>query len=56
MAFFAVVFVVGKDYWPTLYTPDIAVQKIAATLLIIAAFFQIFDGAQAVGIGVTRGV
>lgn len=56
MSVFGIAFIVGKDYWPSLYTPDIEVQKIASTLLVIAAFFQVFDGAQAVGIGILRGM
>ena len=56
MALFSIVFVLGKDYLPALYTPDTAVISLAAQLLIIAAFFQVFDGVQAVGIGVLRGM
>lgn len=38
------------------YTPDPAVIALAATLLPIAAVFQVFDGLQVVSIGVLRGV
>ncbi len=37
------------------FTPDAAVVAMAATLLPIAAVFQVFDGLQAVGFGVLRG-
>jgi MATE family multidrug resistance protein len=56
MAVFGLAFAFWNHFWPTLYTPDSAVLEVAAKLLIIAAFFQVFDGAQAVGIGVLRGM
>lgn len=40
----------------TLYTPDPAVLAIAASLIPIAGVFQVFDGLQAVGAGVLRGL
>jgi MATE family multidrug resistance protein len=39
-----------------IYTFDTAVIEMAAAMLPIAALFQIFDGAQAVGCGVLRGI
>ena len=39
-----------------LYTPDLEVWGLAATLIPVAGVFQIFDGLQAVGSGVLRGV
>ncbi len=39
-----------------LYTPDPEVWGLAATLIPVAGVFQIFDGLQAVGSGVLRGV
>ena len=39
-----------------LYTPDLEVWGLAATLIPVAGIFQIFDGLQAVGSGVLRGV
>ncbi|MEM9895029.1 MAG: MATE family efflux transporter [Bacteroidota bacterium] len=45
-----------RNYLPTLYIENEAVLKIAATLLIIAAAFQLSDGVQAVGLGVLRGL
>ena len=38
------------------FIDDDEVVRIAAELLVIAAFFQIFDGAQAVGAGLLRGL
>ncbi len=52
----AVVFILGKSYLPLLYIDDVEVVQYAATLLIIAAFFQVSDGVQAVGLGVLRGL
>lgn len=37
------------------YSPDPAVQALAASLLPIAAAFQLFDGMQVIGFGVLRG-
>jgi MATE family multidrug resistance protein len=37
------------------FTSDTAVVRLAATLIPIAGFFQVFDGGQAVGAGVLRG-
>jgi MATE family multidrug resistance protein len=39
-----------------LFTADAAVAAMAATLIPVAGMFQVFDGAQAVGAGVLRGV
>jgi MATE family multidrug resistance protein len=39
-----------------IYTNQLVVAEVAAQLLPIAAFFQIFDGVQAVGCGVLRGI
>lgn len=45
-----------NEYLPWIYTSDKAVISIAAQLLIIAAFFQLFDGTQIVGLGILRGI
>lgn len=37
------------------FTADVSVVQLAATLIPIAGFFQVFDGGQAVGAGVLRG-
>ena len=52
----ALFFVLANNLLPFLYTEDNAVISIAAQLLIIAGFFQLFDGAQVVGLGVLRGI
>ncbi len=41
---------------PSLYIGDESVRQLAASLLFIAAGFQISDGCQAVGLGVLRGL
>ena len=56
MGFFAIIFVTFKTILPSFYIADNAVIQIASTLLIIAAFFQVFDGTQAVGLGILRGI
>jgi MATE family multidrug resistance protein len=52
----AILFVLGNNLLPYIYTEDLAVIHIAAQLLIIAGFFQLFDGTQVVGLGVLRGI
>lgn len=56
MAFTAVVFTFGNTLLPWIYTSDRGVINIAAQLLILAAIFQLFDGAQVVGLGILRGM
>ncbi|MFM6975413.1 MAG: MATE family efflux transporter [Sphingobacteriaceae bacterium] len=56
MAFTALLFVLFNPFLPYLYTSDVRVVTIAAQLLIIAGFFQLFDGTQVVGLGVLRGM
>jgi MATE family multidrug resistance protein len=56
MACFAATFILLRNFLPTLYISDPEVISIAASLLIIAAFFQVSDGVQAVGLGVLRGI
>ena len=51
-----VIFITFKNFLPTLYIDDSEVIRIASSLLIIAALFQISDGIQGVGIGVLRGL
>ena len=50
------VFVVGKDFLPALFVRDPYVLALAAKLMVIGAFFQLFDGIQAVGVGILRGI
>lgn len=51
-----VIFISFNKFLPALYINDNKVIEIASMLLIIAAFFQIADGVQAVGIGILRGL
>lgn len=56
MSITAVLFIGFNEYLPWIYTSDRNVIAIAAQLLIIAGFFQLFDGTQVVGLGVLRGM
>lgn len=56
MSFTALVFAVFHQYFPFLITSDLAVVKVSSQLLLIAAFFQLFDGVQVIGLGVLRGM
>jgi len=56
MSLFGILFIILKDFFPTLFISDITVINYASELLIIAALFQIFDGTQAVSLGVLRGM
>lgn len=56
MAFCGLSFILLRNVLPTLYIDNLEVQQLAASLLIIAAGFQVSDGAQAVGLGVLRGL
>jgi MATE family multidrug resistance protein len=56
MSFSAVLFVLLRHALPHIYTPDAAVIAACAAILPIAGAFQIFDGTQAVGCGVLRGM
>jgi MATE family multidrug resistance protein len=56
MTMAALIFAGLNQYLPWMYTSDIAVINIAAQLLIIAGFFQLFDGTQVVGLGILRGL
>lgn len=56
MATAGLIFVFFRDSLPGLYVDDPEVVAVTSGLLIIAALFQIFDGTQAVGIGMLRGI
>lgn len=53
---FGVMFIFFKTTLANFYVNDIVVIGIASQLLIIAALFQIFDGMQATGVAVLRGL
>jgi len=46
----------GRHFVPHFYNHDPAVVAQAATLLLIAALFQVSDGLQVVGLGALRGL
>lgn len=56
MSITALIFILLNSILPFIYTEDQVVIQIAAQLLIIAGFFQLFDGTQVVGLGVLRGI
>ena len=55
MACAAVVFWTVPMYLAVMFTPDPAVIRLSVSLLVVAGFFQIFDGAQIVLAGALRG-
>lgn len=56
MSIMGILFIVLRNHLPLLFTSDPAVVAIAASLLIVGAFFQIFDGMQVVLLGALRGM
>lgn len=56
MTVWALLFIVGKEFLPALYIDDVAVIQLTASLMIIAAFFQLSDGIQVVTAGALRGL
>ncbi|MFZ1288882.1 MAG: MATE family efflux transporter [Melioribacteraceae bacterium] len=51
-----ILFVIFNNVLPTFYIKDLEVIKVASSLIIIAAFFQLSDGVQAVGMGALKGL
>ncbi len=49
-------FFILRHWLPTFYVQDPAVIEMASLFFIVVAFFQIFDGIQAVAIGALRGL
>jgi MATE family multidrug resistance protein len=56
MTAWALLFILGNTWLPTLYISDTAVIELSATLLLVAAFFQLSDGIQVVCTGALRGL
>jgi len=56
MGFFGLMFFLFRDYLPTLYINDTDVIEIAASLIIVASFFQVVDGLQVVAVGILHGL
>ncbi|MFY8110239.1 MAG: MATE family efflux transporter, partial [Bacteroidia bacterium] len=52
----AIVFSLFNQWIVALYINDLRVAEMATGLLIIAAFFQLSDGIQCVGLGILRGI
>ncbi|WP_051633131.1 MATE family efflux transporter [Thermonema rossianum] len=51
-----VLFWLFPDFLASLYTREVEVLAVAVDLLLIAAFFQLSDGIQAVSLGILRGL
>lgn len=56
MAVWALIFIFGRYFLPSLYIDDPAVIELTSILLIIGAFFQLSDGIQVVTAGALRGL
>jgi len=56
MSVTGIIFLLSRNYLPTLFTNEAEVIAIAAQLLIITTFFQISDGAQVWAQGALRGL
>lgn len=56
MSVMGILFVLFRNYLPLLFTSDPEVIKVAAGLLVVGAFFQVFDGIQVVLLGALRGI
>jgi multidrug resistance protein, MATE family len=56
MSLMGLLFIVFRHSLPLIFTTDQQVVELAARLLIVAAFFQVFDGLQVVMLGNLRGM
>ncbi|WP_415909478.1 MATE family efflux transporter [Oleiharenicola sp. Vm1] len=56
MGTFALIFALAGPWIAAAFTPATDVAGLAARLLIVAAIFQLFDGAQVIGAGALRGL
>jgi len=52
----ALIFFLLRNYLPRFYIQDERVIQSAASLILVAGFFQLFDGLQVVGLGILRGM
>lgn len=52
----AIILILGRHFFPSLYISEQEVIGIASSLLFIAAIFQLSDGIQVVGLGALRGM
>ncbi len=56
MGIFALLFIVFSEQIASIFVTEPEVIKIAGSLIVITALFEIFDGTQAVGLGALRGL
>lgn len=56
MFFCAILFIIFREHLPWIFTKELRVAEYGASLLIIAAFFQLSDGLQVVCLGALRGM
>ncbi|MGB3946943.1 MAG: MATE family efflux transporter [Bacteroidia bacterium] len=56
MSISAFCFIIFRNALPLLFSKDMAVVELSSALLIVAAFFQLSDGTQVVGLGALRGM
>lgn len=56
MSMTGIVFIIARNFLPTLYIDDTEVIKQASMLLIVAGLFQLSDGIQVIGLGALRGM
>ena len=56
MSIMGLLFVIFRNQLPSLFSTDPAVIEVAAGLLVVGAFFQVFDGVQVVLLGSLRGM
>lgn len=56
MAFAALAFLTIPHALIHIYTHDVATVTVGVRLLVVAAFFQVFDGVQGIGTGALRGL
>lgn len=52
----AIAFILFRNQLPYIFTEDVEVVKLSASLLFIAAIFQLSDGTQCVALGILRGI
>lgn len=56
MSFIAVLFCILRNILPMAFSNDREILELASGLLLVAAFFQLFDGTQVVALGILRGM
>ena len=56
MGLMAIFFICFNKYLPSIFSNDQGIILIASKLLLMAAFFQLFDGTQVAAAGVLRGM